>query len=170
LVKNNGVQTSNPSMFHGTSRLRNGNRISLRDRAARKRENRRIVMKREIIGFVLATALLLPGLAGAVTEEDFKARTTQEILNLCTASPKDPLYTAAVNFCHGFLVGAYRYYAAENSGPGGERLVCFSDPPPTRDQGIAMFIEWAKAHPEFKDDAPVDAEFRFLMEKWPCKK
>jgi len=42
--------------------------------------------------------LILPGLAGAVSEEDFKAGTTGQIINLCTVNPDDPLYQQAVNF------------------------------------------------------------------------
>ena len=33
-----------------------------------------------------------------------------------------------------------------------------------------MFVEWAKAHPQYMNELPVETEFRFLMEKWPCKK
>jgi hypothetical protein len=31
-----------------------------------------------------------------------------------------------------------------------------------------MFIEWAKAHPEYLNEPPVETEFRFLIETWPC--
>ena len=87
--------------------------------------------------FLLLIVLLLPGLAVAVTEEDFKARTTQNLLNLCTVSPDDPLYNQAINFCHGYLVGAFHYYLSE----GVLELVCLPDPPPSRNDAIAMFIE-----------------------------
>ena len=26
-----------------------------------------------------------------------------------------------------------------------------------------------KAHPQYRGEPPVESEFRFLMEKWPCK-
>jgi len=32
-----------------------------------------------------------------------------------------------------------------------------------------MFVEWVKAHPQHWRETPVETEFRFLMEKWPCK-
>jgi len=32
-----------------------------------------------------------------------------------------------------------------------------------------MFIEWLKTHPQYMGDEAVDTQFRFLMEKWPCK-
>jgi hypothetical protein len=64
---------------------------------------------------------------------------------------------------------AYRYYEAAGSGPAGLKLVCLPDPPPSRNDSVAMFIEWVKAHPQYLNENPVETEFRFLMEKWPCK-
>jgi hypothetical protein len=127
-------------------------------------------MTRKALILLLSAFLILPGMAGAVSQNDFEVRTTEDLLNLCTASPGDPLYHQAVNFCHGYLVGAYKYYEAEHSGPNAPKFVCFSDPPPSRSNAIAMFIEWAKAHPQYWKEAPVETEFRFLMEKWPCNR
>jgi hypothetical protein len=127
-------------------------------------------MKKKMAVLMLVTVLLVPGIAAAASQEDFKAKTTRSILNLCTAAADDPLHDKAIHFCHGYLVGAYAYYAAQASGPEGKRLVCFPDPPPTRNGAIAMFLEWAKSHPEYMDEAPVETEFRFLMQQWPCKK
>ena len=126
-------------------------------------------MKRKTIILLLVAAILFPGSAGAASEKDFEVQTTENIINLCTASPDDPLYHQAVNFCHGFLVGAYRYYEAAGSGPAGLKLVCLPDPQPSRNDSFAMFVEWVKAHPQYLKERPVETEFRFLMEKWPCK-
>ena len=126
-------------------------------------------MKRKMIILLLGAAILFPGFAGAVSEKDFEVQTTETLINLCTASPDDPLYHQAVNFCHGYLVGAYRYYEAAGSGPGGLKLVCLPDPPPSRNDTIDMFIEWVRAHPKHWQEKPVETEFRFLMQKWPCK-
>ncbi len=126
-------------------------------------------MKSKVMTLVLAALLALPALAGAVTEKDFEVKTTQNLIDLCTAAPKDPLYNQALNFCHGYLVGAYQYYAAAAAGPEGVTLVCFPENPPTRNEAIAMFVEWAKAHPQYMGEKPVETEFRFLMETWPCK-
>jgi hypothetical protein len=117
-----------------------------------------------------AVIMFLPGWAAAVSEKDFEVQTTQQLLSLCTASPGDPLYHQAVNFCQGYLVGAYKYYEAAHSGPNAPKLVCLPNPPPSRSNSIDMFIEWTKAHPQFWNEPPVETEFRFLMEKWPCNK
>ena len=121
------------------------------------------------IVLLVVIVFLLPGFAGAVTEKDFEAETTQDIVNLCTASTDDPLYHQAVNFCHGYLVGAWDYYEAVSSGPKGIKFVCPPDPVPSRNDSFNRFIEWAKAHPQHMGESPVETEFRFLMEKWSCK-
>jgi hypothetical protein len=126
-------------------------------------------MTRVSIGLLLVIVILLPGFAGAASEKDFEVQTTENIVNLCTAAPDDPLYHQAVNFCHGYLVGAFHYYEAQTSGPEAIKFVCPPDPRPSRNETIDMFIEWVKAHPQHMKETPVETEFRFLMEKWPCK-
>ncbi len=127
-------------------------------------------MKFKAYLLLVSAFLLLPGWAGAVSEKDFEVQTTEDLLNLCTAAPGDPLFQQAVNFCNGYLVGAYKYYEAAHSGPGAPKFVCLPNPPPNRNNSIAMFIEWVKARPQYWKESPVETEFRFLMEKWPCNK
>jgi len=126
-------------------------------------------MKHRTIGLLVVAILAAPGLLGAVTKEDFEVKTTRNLLNLCTVAPNDPTAREAIHFCHGYLVGAYQYHTATVSGSEGKPMVCFPEPPPTRDAAIAMFVEWATAHPQYMGEKPVETEFRFLMEKWPCK-
>jgi hypothetical protein len=126
-------------------------------------------MKKRVTIIFLSALLILPGLASAVSEIDFKADTTEQIVNLCTADPSEPLYQQAVNFCHGYPVGAYKYYESVNSGPNALKFICLPDPQPSRDEAIQMFMEWAKTHSQYMNESPVETEFRFLMEKWPCK-
>ena len=126
-------------------------------------------MRQKTVILLLAIAILLPSFAGAVSEKNFEVKTTEDIINLCTASPDEPLYHQAINFCHGYLVGAYHYYEAVSSGPKGIKFVCPPDPRPSRNDLIDMFIDWARAHPQHWGEPPVESEFRFLMEKWPCK-
>lgn len=127
-------------------------------------------MKHALMIVLFVVACITPFRAGAVTEEDFKARTTQALMNLCTATPDDPAYSSAIHFCHGYLVGALHYHMAESAGDADKRMVCFPDQAPTRNEAIAKFIDWAKAHPEYMNEMPVETEFRFLVETWPCSK
>ena len=123
-----------------------------------------------IVVLLLMAALLLPGFAGAVDETDFKLESTEDLIDLATTSPDDPLYPHAINFLHGFLVGAYHYHEAMAMGPEGVRLFCPPDQVPSRNEVINEFIGWAKKHPEYWKEPAVETEFRFLMEKWPCKR
>lgn len=119
--------------------------------------------------FLLAV-LLIPGLTIAeVTKQDFEVKTTHDLVDLCTASPADRYYREAIHFCHGFLVGAYRYHFAENNGPGGMPLVCFPESGVTRDEAIKYVIAWMQEHPQYMGEPPVETEFRALIQKWPCK-
>jgi hypothetical protein len=126
-------------------------------------------MKHQWICLLLSWVLVLPATAGAVNQEDFKVQHTENLINLCTAASDDPLFAQAVNFCHGFLVGSYRYHEAISRGPGSKRLVCPPDPQPSRNETIDRFVDWAKDHPEYMNEPPVETEFRFLMEQWPCE-
>ena len=125
---------------------------------------------RALVALLLGAALAAPGVAFAVTDEDFEVKTTRSLLNLCTVSTDDARYKEALHFCHGYLVGAYHYYLASVSGPSAKRLVCPPDPPPTRNAAITAFIAWAQAHPQYMSEAPVETEFRFLTETYPCKR
>lgn len=125
-------------------------------------------MKHITIVLIMAVFVLAPLTAMAVDEKDFEVKTTRELINLCTAPLEDPLHTPAVNFCHGYLVGAYHFDQARAAVPEGHQLVCMSDPRPTRNETIAMFIDWAKDHPQYMSEPPVETQFRFMMEKWPC--
>ena len=126
-------------------------------------------MRHKTMSLLFMMLFLLPVVAGAVSEKDFEVQTTENIVKLCTVSPEDPLYHQAINFCHGYLVGAYHYYDAVSSGPKSIRFVCPPDPMPSRNDTIDAFIQWVKAHPQHWAETPVETEFRFLMEKWPCK-
>ena len=120
---------------------------------------------------LLLFALFVTGAAKAnVTDEDFVAQKTQNLINLCTTSPQDPLYREAIHFCHGYLVGAYHYYQAQTADKPELKMFCPPEPKPSRNETIAMFISWAQKHPQYMNETPVETEFRFLAEKWPCKK
>jgi len=128
-------------------------------------------MFKRLIRSLVLVSLLVPGLAGAaLTDEDFVLGTTQNLVNLCTVSASDPRAKEAIQMCEGYMLGAYHFYLATNSGRGDMRLVCMPNPTPTRNEVAAMFVAWAKANPQYMKEAPVETEFRFLSAKWACKK
>jgi Ssp1 endopeptidase immunity protein Rap1a len=121
-------------------------------------------------GLVLGvlTALGASSACAVVTRDDFLANTARDMVDLCTASEDDPMYASAVAFCHGYLVGAWHFHEELAAGKRGQRIACPPDPPPSRSEAIAMFIDWVKVHPEYSGEPPVDAFFRFAAEKFPC--
>jgi hypothetical protein len=125
-------------------------------------------MIRRLKGLLAIAVFFAPGVGLAVTDADFEANTTRKLLNLCTVSREDPRHEEAIHFCHGYLVGAFDYHEADR-GPEHEALVCFPEPPPERNDVVAQFVAWALAHPKYMDEVPVETEFRFLIETWPCK-
>jgi Rap1a immunity proteins len=128
-------------------------------------------MFRKLVRALVVIGCLVPGLAGAaVTDEDFVLSTTQNLVNLCSVVPSDPRAKEAIQMCEGYMLGAYHYYLATNSGKNDMRLVCMPNPTPSRNEVAGMFVEWAKANPQYMKEAPIDSEFRFMSARWPCKK
>src|SRR5690349_3545339 len=88
-----------------------------------------------------AVVALLAGPAAAeVTEQNFRGGRTSDLAALCSAGPNDRMHTAALNWCHGFMVGAGQYHHSV-SAPGGtsRRLFCMPNPEPTLDQARQAF-------------------------------
>jgi hypothetical protein len=124
---------------------------------------------RTTIAAIVVLVGLWSGRSAATTENEFQVTSTHDLVALCTTPEADPLYTAAVNFCQGYLVGAWQYHKAMATRRKRD-FVCFPDPPPTRSQAITAFLSWAKAHSEYDRESPVETLFKFLVEKWPCRK
>src|SRR3954447_19956284 len=104
------------------------------------------------------------------SETDFRVTTTGDLVRLCEAAPTDPTGIAALHFCHGFAVGAYQYHqivaAAEKKPP----LFCEPNPRPSRNEAIASFVSWAKQNPEAMNTPPVEGIFRYLAQRYPCRR
>jgi len=120
--------------------------------------------------WLAAVAALAAMPAQAVTEADFQANTTGQFVALCGADPREPMGVAAVNFCHGFAVGAVRLQQTYHAASRNTRLFCLPDPPPAREQAIAAFVAWAKADQKRLDMKPADAMFAYLGTEYPCKR
>jgi hypothetical protein len=120
-----------------------------------------------IIGLIMA---LWPLCSTALTRDDFLVQTTQDLIKLCTASESEPLYQAAIGFCHGYTVGAYHYYQAITPDAGKGGRVCFPNPHPTRAEAIQMFVTWTKDNQQYMQERPADTMFRFLEAKFPCRR
>ena len=115
-------------------------------------------------------AIALPGSVKAqqVSQNSFLLRTGRDLIALCSAKQNDPVYTAAENFCHGFVVGVVRVLHEEDTARGSGRLFCLPQPPPSRNQGIADMVRWANSRPNQMSGRPADTVAAFLAERFPC--
>ena len=124
-------------------------------------------------GWTAAAALMLvlcPGAGHAVTEANFAARTTGDIVELCDPQSDSALASAAVNFCSGFAQGAVSVQMAHDAGSRSMKLFCLPDPPPTRNEALKEFVQWARPSPERMSAPAADGLIRFLGERYPCPK
>lgn len=131
-------------------------------------------MKRSLLASVVAGLTLTAGTsapAAQVTQDNFLLKTTGDLIVLCGANQNDPLYTAAVNFCHGFAVGAYRMLEIEEAASRTKRKqVCINEyPTVTRNSAIAGFVTWAADKPDVLATQPNDGLTQYLVNAFPCK-
>ena len=111
-----------------------------------------------------------PVCALAATPDHFRVRSTADLIEICSTPANDSMYPAALSFCHGFAVGAYQYYRASVSGPAGKPFVCLPDPPPSRTEGLQMFVAWARENSQYMGEPTVETLFRWMATTWPCRK
>jgi Rap1a immunity proteins len=127
------------------------------------------------LGVAHFTAIVAVGLWGGVAEaanmSDFALKTTEDLYQVCTVAPEDPLHREALDLCEGFLIGAVSYHDAVSDREHLKRLICYPATV-TRDQGIQVFVDWAATHQQdrkFMNDPAVYGVVRGLAAKWPCK-
>ena len=112
--------------------------------------------------------LLASGASHSATEANFGARTTGDLVELCTATPDNGIGTAAVNFCQGFAEGAVEVELQNQVAFRGAKLFCMPNPPPSRNQALSEFVAWARSSPDRLAQSSTDGFFRFLSERYPC--
>lgn len=119
-----------------------------------------------------AAALLLgAGAAGAqVTRDNFVLRTTGDLVALCGVGRGDPNAIAAIHFCEGYFLGL-DHFAEITGRPFRGTLFC---PPEglklSRDQVVAMVVDWHRKNPGTASEAPFEGIARWAAAMWPCKK
>jgi hypothetical protein len=124
------------------------------------------------MSILLATAGigLMPSVASATDTTNFVLKTTQDLYEVCSTANNDPLYSQAINFCEGYLLGIVSYDDAIADGKHLQRLVCYPATA-TRNQGIQIFVDWATSHqqdPDLMNAPPVLGAIRGLASQWPC--
>lgn len=121
-------------------------------------------------GLALCIGLSAGSAHAAVNEDTFMLRNTGDLVDLCSAAQSDALYTAAVNFCHGFGLGVVRVLQEEEMAKTSRHMFCLPSPMPTRNEAVASFVQWAKADPSRMALPPADGIATFLSQQYPCSR
>jgi hypothetical protein len=106
--------------------------------------------------------------ASAITSEEFRLRSGADLVALCATPASDPLYTAAVHMCHGFGAGTYQTLVALTRHDKAQPIICPPNPPPTRNDTVAKFVDWAQKNPQHRSEPAADLVARFLIATFPC--
>ena len=120
---------------------------------------------------VVCAALSFSEGQAALVQDQFPPHTTGDLIALCSAGKDDPMMTAAVNFCNGFVEGAvelalgYETVARKDRQP-----FCLPTPKPSHNEAVAAFSGWANANPKRLDEPPAIGLVRFLSHQYPCSR
>jgi Rap1a immunity proteins len=99
--------------------------------------------------------------------DDFALHTAQDLLDICTLDRSQASYWAAQAFCLGYFHGGADFHRALLSGPGFQPIACPAAGTTVHD-AVAVFVTYARAHPEELTKAPMDVVFYAVAERWPC--
>jgi hypothetical protein len=121
-------------------------------------------------GVALCIGLSAGPAHAAVTEDTFLLHNAGDLVDLCSAPQSDPLYTAAVNFCHGFGVGVFRVLQEEDMAKLSRHMFCLPNPAPSRNETISIFVQWAKSDASRLALSPADGVAAFLAQQFPCSR
>ncbi len=115
------------------------------------------------------SARAAPAGSEEAVNQSLKLMTTQDLYNICSVQPGQPLYERAVAFCLGYVTGVIQHQAALAKGPTAKPLIC-----PGRElarfEVVKQFLDWAPANPKFMSEPPVDGLARSAVAAWPCPK
>ena len=106
-------------------------------------------------------------LTDGYTLEDFNLRTAADLVDVCTVEHGHHHYETARAFCYGFFEGATHYHDTISISPSYQRIVC-NPQETTRTDAVEIFAAYIQANPQYASEAPIDAIFRALVDKWPC--
>ncbi len=99
--------------------------------------------------------------------DDFEIDSGQDLFDICTLDQSNASYWEAKAFCFGYFQGGADFHRAVAAGPGFRPIVC-PGPGATVKDAVAVFVDYARAHPEQLDHAAMDVVFHAVSERWPC--
>jgi hypothetical protein len=126
--------------------------------------------KQWLPGMALGIVVSASSAYATVTEDNFLLRNSGDLVEVCSAVQSDPLFTAARNFCDGFVVSVFMVLQEENraQSSNSKRLFCEPNPVSTRDEAIASFVQWVRADAGRMALPATDGIAEFLSQRYPC--
>lgn len=103
----------------------------------------------------------------ALNPDGFEVTSTDHLLELCNVPVDDPLYSASMGFCLGYIDAALDYHAALTAGEKYSPITCPAAEV-TREEVVVVVRDWAKGSPQHLGEQPVVGVMRAVSEKWPC--
>jgi hypothetical protein len=124
------------------------------------------------LGGVLALGVALASFASwaqtdGYTLDDYQLRTSGSLLDICSLDASNDNYWEARGFCLGYFTGGIDLHDALAASRDYPRIACPSDGV-TRDDVVATFVTYARSHPEYLNERPMDTVFRAVVDRWPC--
>lgn len=117
---------------------------------------------------LMGSASVASAQGSAINGDTFTAGTTGALARLCGATAQEPVYAAAIHFCHGLLVGSGQTSDMMHKRQGTRPGFCLPTPSPTLDQVAASFVAWSTANPQFNGMRAAEGLMRFAAAQYPC--
>jgi hypothetical protein len=118
---------------------------------------------------VVCAGLTVAEARAALVQDQFPPHTTGDLIALCNAGKDDPMMTAAVNFCNGFVEGVVELALGYESVVRNDRQpFCLPAQRPSHNEAVAQFSAWANAEPKRLEEPPSVGLVRYLAHQYPC--
>ncbi len=101
--------------------------------------------------------------------DDYKLDSAKDLYDVCTVPPSHKDHAVAKAFCVGYFEGGIHLHDVLAEADDFPNIACAPDTT-TRAEVVEVFVEYAKANPQYYAERPMDAVFRALVNKWPCSK
>lgn len=129
-------------------------------------------MKKPLIaGITLAASLSAGSLLAALSDEDFRFDTTEDLYQVCSTPESAAEYHIAHFACRAFIEATVQYHDGVSDRQKMKRLICYPKDATIAD-GQKAFVSWAKANAGNKKlmaEQPVVGLVRALASTYPCR-
>jgi len=121
------------------------------------------------VAWGFATTSVQAASSDAYGLDDYQLDSAKDLYDVCTVPPSNPDHAVAKAFCVGYFEGGIHLHDALAAADDFPKIACAPDTT-TRKELVEVFVEFAKANPQYHNEPAMDAVFRAVVSKWPCGK